>query len=159
MDTAIFYIILAPCTSRECECGLVPYALSGVISNQVSSRARAALWSIRRSLELNILRSICLIHTSEAAKLSHLCRVLMYSADEVHSVHIRIPDGVGETWKAVSCVFWGEKEACRLQPPLLPPSPPLPDFFFFRLAVTHRSRCSVTSPMRPLIPSLWVFTG
>lgn len=76
MDTAIFYIILAPCTCRECECGLVPYALSGVISNQVSSRARAALWSIRRSLELNILRSICLTHTSEAAKLSHLCRVL-----------------------------------------------------------------------------------
>lgn len=97
MDTAIFYIILAPCTCRECECGLVPYALSGVISNQVSSRARAALWSIRRILELSILRSICLTHTSEAAKLSHLCRVLMYSADEVRSVHIRIPDGVGET--------------------------------------------------------------
>lgn len=50
-----------------------------------------------------------------------------------------------------SCVLrlLGGKGSVLSTTPLLHPSPPLPDFFFSRLAVTHRSRCSVTSSPVP----------
>lgn len=48
----------------------------------------------------------------------------------------------------MSCVFWGKRKRAVYNPSSSPFSPST-RFFFSRLAVTHRSRCSVTSSPVP----------